>query len=163
MLLLSTLGPALCPDDKTPLPARRLYTSLVCGGHTPGTWSYVHLMRGVQVSAAILGEPHALDALLALGWEKSPGAAGGEPEVLVAQRVFTMADVRLVEEAKDALKKAQRDALTKTVRPPGAVRWPLRTLWEPLPCVLQPLCPGAGKVFDTSAVPPSGQGMQRCP
>ena len=40
--------------------------------------------------------------------------------MLVAQRVFSMADVRLVEEAKDALKKAQRDALTKTVHPPGA-------------------------------------------
>ena len=73
------------------------------------------------MSAAILGEPHALEALLALGWEKAPGAAGAEPEVLVARRVFSMADVRLVEEAKDALKKAQRDALTKTVRPPGAL------------------------------------------
>ena len=41
--------------------------------------------------------------------------------MLVAQRVFSMADVRLVEEAKDALKKAQRDALTKTVHPPGAL------------------------------------------
>ncbi len=65
------------------------------------------------MSAAILGEPHALDALLALGWEVSPSAAC---DVLTAQRVFTMADVRLVEDAKDALKKAQRDALTKTVR-----------------------------------------------
>ena len=96
-----------------------------------------------QVSAAILGEPHALEALLALGWEKAPGAAGGEPEVLVAQRGFSMADVRLVEEAKDALKKAQRDALTKTVHPPGALPpWPPWKLWELLRCALARLRPG---------------------
>jgi len=71
------------------------------------------------VRAAIVEEPHALDALLALGWEAAgSGGAGEAPEALVApRRPFTMADVRLVEEAKDALKKAQRAALTATARP----------------------------------------------
>ncbi len=69
------------------------------------------------MSAAIVEEPHALDALLALGWEAA-GSAAEAPEVLVApRRPFTMADVRQVEEAKDALKKAQRAALTATARP----------------------------------------------
>jgi hypothetical protein len=76
-------------------------------------------LASAQVRAAIVEEPHALDALLAFGWEAAgSGGAGEAPEALVApRRPFTMADVRLVEEAKDALKKAQRAALTATARP----------------------------------------------
>ena len=69
-----------------------------------------------QVSSA-LADDHALEAMLALGWV-SAGAGAEEPEVLVAQRTFTMAEVRLVEDAKDALKKKQREELTKTVSSP---------------------------------------------
>lgn len=58
--------------------------------------------------------------MLALGWV-SVGAGAEEPEVLVAQRTFTMAEVRLVEDAKDALKKKQREELTKTVSSPSFI------------------------------------------
>lgn len=68
--------------------------------------------------SSALANDHALEAMLALGWV-SAGAGAEEPEVLVAQRTFTMAEVRLVEDAKDALKKKQREELTKTVSSPS--------------------------------------------
>ncbi|EIE26580.1 hypothetical protein COCSUDRAFT_52390 [Coccomyxa subellipsoidea C-169] len=60
-----------------------------------------------KIRAALVNVPGAVEALLALGW-----ARDDEEEALFVPkgRYFSMAEVRLIDEARDRLRKRERDA-----------------------------------------------------
>lgn len=59
--------------------------------------------------------PGALDALRTMGWEADE-ASGNDELVVRAGLTYTMKDVRVVEDAKDRLKKEMRASATATAR-----------------------------------------------
>ncbi|BDA40811.1 probable plant UBX domain-containing protein 2 at N-terminal half [Coccomyxa sp. Obi] len=70
-----------------------------------------------KIKAALVDVPGAVEALLALGWARDEDE---EALVVPKGRYFSMAEVRLIDEARDRLRKRERDAArTKPSRNPS--------------------------------------------
>jgi len=63
-----------------------------------------------KINAAIVGTEGGLDAMLKLGWMQSTTAEDGDVLMLPEGKYLNMETVRKVEEAKERLEKANKDA-----------------------------------------------------
>ncbi|PSC73538.1 plant UBX domain-containing 2 [Micractinium conductrix] len=81
----------------------------------PGEEKYRKLrLSNNKIKATLVDAEGGMDALLALGWEQ--GEEGGERIVTLPKGQGTMAQVRAIQEAQQALKKNERAAEVKRVR-----------------------------------------------
>lgn len=65
-------------------------------------------LSNAKLKEAVVDTPGALSSLMAMGWQQDD--AETESLIFPAGRQLTMAQVRLVEEAKDRLRKSQKEA-----------------------------------------------------